>query len=40
MDTLNKIHIGSDAAKQLEYDRQAEEGAIKAYNEAMPGRGT
>jgi bacterioferritin len=35
VDTLNKIHIGSDVAKQLEYDRQAEEGAIKAYNEAI-----
>ena len=35
VDTLNKIHIGSDVAKQLENDRQAEEEAIKAYNEAI-----
>jgi bacterioferritin len=32
---LKQIHIGSDIAKQLEYDHQAEEGAIKAYNEAI-----
>jgi len=32
---LKKIHIGSDIPKQLEYDHAAEEGAIKAYNEAI-----
>ena len=32
---LGNIHIGSDVPKQLEYDRQAEEKAIKAYNEAI-----
>jgi bacterioferritin len=32
---LRKIHIGSDIPKQLEYDHAAEEGAIKAYNEAI-----
>ena len=35
VDKLNKIHIGSDVAKQLQYDREAEMGAIKAYNEAI-----
>lgn len=35
VDKLNKIHIGSNVEKQLEYDRIAEEGAIKAYNEAI-----
>jgi bacterioferritin len=29
---LKKITIGSDVAKQLDYDHAAEEGAIKAYN--------
>jgi len=29
---LKKINIGSDASKQLAYDHDAEEGAIKAYN--------
>jgi len=29
---LKKITIGSDVAKQLDYDHTAEEGAIKAYN--------
>ena len=32
---LKPIHIGSDVAKQLENDRQAEEGAIAAYNAAI-----
>lgn len=32
---LSKIYIGSDVPKQIEYDRAAEEGAIKAYNEAI-----
>jgi len=32
---LNEIHIGSDVKKQIENDRTAEEGAIKAYNEAI-----
>lgn len=32
---LRKIYIGSDIPKQLEYDHAAEEGAIKAYNEAI-----
>lgn len=32
---LNKVHIGSDTAKQLENDRLAEVDAIKAYNEAI-----
>ncbi len=29
---LSNIHIGKDVPKQVEYDRAAEEGAIKAYN--------
>jgi len=29
---LNKINIGSNTSKQLAYDHDAEEGAIKAYN--------
>src|SRR5512137_1643846 len=33
--TLKAIHIGSDVPKQLANDRQAEEGAVKAYNEAI-----
>lgn len=32
---LSKIHIGSEVQKQIEYDRAAEEGAIKAYNDAI-----
>ncbi len=35
VDKLNKIHIGSDVAKQLQYDLEAEMGAVKAYNEAI-----
>ncbi len=33
--TLNKIHIGATVDKQLASDHVAEEGAIKAYNEAI-----
>lgn len=33
--SLNKIHIGSDVAKQLENDRVAETDAIAAYNNAI-----
>jgi bacterioferritin len=33
--TLNNIHIGADVAKQVANDRSAEEGAIKAYNDAI-----
>lgn len=32
---LNNIHIGSDVPKQVENDRVAETGAIKAYNDAI-----
>ena len=32
---LSKIHIGKDVPRQVEYDRAAEEGAIKAYNDAI-----
>jgi bacterioferritin len=32
---LKKISIGADVPKQLENDRMAEEGAIKAYNDAI-----
>lgn len=32
---LREMHIGSDIPKQLENDHAAEEGAIKAYNEAI-----
>lgn len=32
---LNKINIGSGVDKQLANDRAAEDGAIKAYNEAI-----
>ena len=32
---LNKIHIGADVPAQVENDRVAEAGAIKAYNEAI-----
>ncbi len=33
--TLNKIMIGDNVTKQLVNDHAAEEGAIKAYNEAI-----
>lgn len=32
---LRNIHIGSDIAKQLDYDHAAEAGAIEAYNAAI-----
>ncbi len=32
---LHDIKIGSDIPKQFEYDHFAEEGAIKAYNDAI-----
>ena len=32
---LNRIHIGAEVPAQVENDRAAEEGAIKAYNEAI-----
>jgi len=32
---LNKMNIGSEIPKQIENDRVAEEGAIKAYNDAI-----
>lgn len=32
---LNKMHIGAVVEKQHDNDRLAEEGAIKAYNEAI-----
>lgn len=32
---LNKIHIGADIPAQLKNDWHAEEGAIKAYNDAI-----
>ena len=32
---LNNINIGEDVPKQLEFDRAAEERAIKAYNDAI-----
>lgn len=32
---LNDIRIGADVPKQIANDRSAEEGAIKAYNEAI-----
>jgi bacterioferritin len=32
---LNPIHIGETVEAQLEYDLEAEAGAIKAYNEAI-----
>lgn len=32
---LNPLHIGSDVPKMFEYDHKAEEGAIKAYNDAI-----
>jgi bacterioferritin len=33
--SLRKINIGADVPKQLTSDHSAEEGAIKAYNEAI-----
>ncbi len=33
--SLNKINIGADVPKQITNDIAAEEGAIKAYNEAI-----
>jgi bacterioferritin len=33
--SLNNIRIGADVPKQVANDRSAEEGAIKAYNEAI-----
>jgi len=35
VDQLGKITIGADVAKQLASDRAAEEGAVKAYNNAI-----
>lgn len=32
---LREMHIGKDIPKQLENDHAAEDGAIKAYNEAI-----
>ena len=32
---LKSIHIGSDVPKMFQYDHEAEEGAIAAYNEAI-----
>lgn len=32
---MKSIHIGDVVSKQLENDRIAEDGAIKAYNEAI-----
>ena len=32
---LNNIHIGGEVPKQVENDRAAEAGAIKAYNDAI-----
>lgn len=32
---LKKISIGSDVQKQIENDRQSEEGAIKSYNDGI-----
>ena len=32
---LSNINIGEDVRKQIEYDRAAEESAIKAYNDAI-----
>lgn len=33
--TLGRIHIGSTVEKMLANDQEAEDGAIKAYNEAI-----
>jgi bacterioferritin len=35
VEKLNKIHIGSDVAKQIEMDLKAEHGAVKLYNDAI-----
>lgn len=35
VDTLKDIHIGAEIPNQIENDRVAEAGAIKAYNEAI-----
>ena len=35
VDNLSNIHIGSEIPKQIENDRLAEEGAVKAYNDAI-----
>ena len=32
---LKKVHIGSDVPKMFQYDHEAEEGAIAAYNSAI-----
>jgi len=32
---LNKIHIGSDVPKQIQYDVSAEYDAVKSYNEGI-----
>ncbi|NLU31239.1 MAG: bacterioferritin [Clostridiaceae bacterium] len=32
---LSKVHIGKEVPQQLEFDRAAEESAIKAYNDAI-----
>ncbi|MDA8387572.1 MAG: bacterioferritin [Nitrospiraceae bacterium] len=32
---LKQIHIGEDIPRQLAYDHEAEEGAIRAYNAAI-----
>lgn len=32
---LNKVHIGAEVPRQVENDREAEAGAIKAYNDAI-----
>ncbi|NLV59957.1 MAG: bacterioferritin [Clostridiales bacterium] len=32
---LNRVHIGAEVPKQVENDRIAESGAIKAYNDAI-----
>ncbi|WP_410508221.1 bacterioferritin [Methanosarcina hadiensis] len=32
---LNEVHIGDEVQKMHEYDRQAEEESIRAYNEAI-----
>lgn len=33
--SLNKMHIGESVKAQLENDRQAEDAAVRAYNEAI-----
>jgi bacterioferritin len=32
---LNKVHIGAEVPKMHEYDRRAEEAAIRGYNETI-----